>query len=133
MADILVSLDEEGHTVVRTPYARRSWKKYKYRGFKETPEFVNAERGAGQGDDGSPFNWDAAYDILLCAVDSVKAEQFYILRSSGDLTPAADIAYADDLLSRMSSLSGLQLKADIVSAFSIIFGLDIAADKLRTF
>jgi len=33
----------------------------------------------------------------------------------------------------MASLTGLQLKAHIVSAYSIIFGLDIAVNKLQTF
>jgi hypothetical protein len=44
-----------------------------------------------------------------------------------------DIAYADDLLSGISSLTGLQMKADIAFAFAIIFGLDIPYSKLRTF
>jgi len=33
----------------------------------------------------------------------------------------------------MASQKGLQLKADIFSAFSIVFGLDIAHTNLRTF
>jgi len=70
---------------------------------------------------GSPFNWDAAYDILLQELDSVDQGHFYVLRSSGHLTKSKDIAYADDLLSGMSSLTSLQLKVNIVSAFAIIF------------
>ena len=82
---------------------------------------------------GSPINWDAAFDILLCALSTVKVDRFYTKGSSDVLTPALDIAYADDLLSGMSSLAGIQEKANIVSAFAIIFGLDIATSKLRTF
>ena len=63
----------------------------------------------------------------------MKEDRFYTQDSSGILSPALDIAYADDLLSGMSSLEGIQEKAKIVSAFSIIFGLDIATSKLRTF
>jgi len=59
-------------------------------------------------------------------LDSVDEGHFYVLRSSGQLTKSKDIAYAVDLLSGMSSLTGLQLKVDIISAFSII-------SKLRTF
>jgi hypothetical protein len=70
---------------------------------------------------------------LLCELSSVTNDHFYILRPDDTLTPSKDIAYADDLISSTSKLTGLQLKADIVSAFSIIFGLDIATNKLRTF
>ena len=82
---------------------------------------------------GSPLNWIAAFDILLCALSTVNEGSFYIRRHTNVLEPAHDIAYADDLISGMSTRQGLQLKADIVSAFSIIFGLDIATNKLRTF
>jgi ribonuclease HI len=136
IADFLVSLDEMGHTIVRTPYSAKLWDKKKYAGFtgnRKRKAFFNAARGTGQGDVGSPINWDAAFDILLCALSSVKEDRFYTLDSSGILSPALDIAYADDLLSGMSSLEGIQEKAKIVSAFSIIFGLDIATSKLRTF
>jgi hypothetical protein len=133
IANLLVSLDEQGHTIIRTPHSQEIWDKLKYKGFNTLKEFFDAERGTGQGDVGSPFNWDAAYDILLCALDTVDEGLFYVLSPDGILTPASDIAYADDLLSGMSTLKGLQLKADIVSAFAIIFGLDIAKAKLRTF
>ena len=132
IAELLVSLDEKGHTTVRSPYAQREWIKRKYKGFSDR-DYFSAIRGAGQGDVSSPFNWDAAFDILLCALSSVSSDHFYISSSTGHLSPASDIAYADDLLSGMASLTGLQLKADIVSAYSIIFGLDIAINKLRTF
>jgi len=130
IADFLVSLDEIGHTEVRTNHSREKWDKAKYKGFLEATDYFNAERGAGQGDVGSPFNWDAAYDILLQALDSVDQGHFYVLRSSENLTKSKDIAYADDLLSGMSSLNGLQLQADIVSTFAIIFGLEFP--KVRT-
>ena len=132
VANLLVSLDEDGKTIVRTPYAQQIWSKTKYNGFSDF-DYFTALRGAGQGDVSSPFNWNAAYDILLCALSSVSDDQFFLLSPAGYLSPAPDIAYADDLLSGMSSVSGLQRKADIVSAFSLIFGLDIAIPKLRTF
>jgi hypothetical protein len=72
MADFLVSLDEDGHTLVRTTEPRKIWKKQGYKGFQKTPDYVDAVHGAGQGDVGSPFNWDAAYDILLCALEEAK-------------------------------------------------------------
>jgi hypothetical protein len=133
LADLLVSLDEEGHNIVNTPYSQEQWLKHGYKGFTTPLLYFTGERGAGQGDVGSPLNWIAAFDILLCALSSVDEGHFYIRRHNNILTPAHDIAYADDLISGRSTLLGLQHKADIVSAFSIIFGLDIATDKLRTF
>ena len=44
-----------------------------------------------------------------------------------------DIAAADDLLSTCGTLKSLRLMAEVVSAFFIIFGLDIATFKLRTY
>ena len=46
---------------------------------------------------------------------------------------AMDLAAADDLLSTCGTLECLRQKAEVVSAFCIIFGLDIATTKLRTF
>ena len=43
-----------------------------------------------------------------------------------------DTAYADDLLSPASDLELLQRKANIVSAFAMIFGLEISITKLRS-
>jgi hypothetical protein len=133
IANLLVSLDEHGHTIISTPYSERRWKKKKYKGFATPQEYFTGERGAGQGDVGSPLNWVAAYDILLTALSTVTEGAFYIRRPNHTCTQADDIAYADDLISSMSTITGLQLKADIVSSFSIIFGLDIATAKLRTF
>jgi len=133
IANFLVSLDDSGHTLVRTVESKKIWKKQRYKGLGKITYYIDAVRGAGQGDVGSPFNWDAAYDILLCALDTTNQDNFHILRSSVYLMKGHDIAYADALLSGMASLQGLQLKADIVSAFSKAFGLAIAHTKLRTF
>ena len=133
IADLIVSVDEKGHTIIRTPYSQTLWNNHEYQGFKSTRYYFDAKRGAGQGDVGSPLNWVAAFDILLCALSSVEDGRFYILRHNDLLWSSDEIAYADDLVSATSTISGLQLKADIVSAYAIIFGLDIATSKLRTF
>ena len=133
IADLLVSLDESGHTIIQTPYSQDQWNKREYNAFTHKKHYLDPRRGAGQGDVGSPLNWVAAFDILLCALSSVEEGCFYTLKHDDTLAPSEDIAYADDLVSGMSSITGLQLKADIVSAYAIIFGLDIATTKLRTF
>ena len=56
-----------------------------------------------------------------------------MIRTDNCLHPLEDTAYADDLFSISARREGLQSKADIVSAFTIIFGLKIAIHKLRTF
>ena len=70
----------------------------------------------------SPFIWDAFFDILLVAL-KIGAQAKFWLRASGDrLVEIRDTAYADDLLSPTSELQLLQRKANIVSAFVMIFG-----------
>ena len=46
-------------------------------------------------------------------------------------TLVSDIGYADDLVSLSSTLTGLQHKADLMSAFALLFDLSISAPKLR--
>ena len=45
--------------------------------------------------------------------------------------PAPDVSYADDLNTFSATKPGLQPQADTVSAFTVFFGLRIAAGKLR--
>jgi hypothetical protein len=133
VAAYLVGLDTEGFTVIRNPYTelryRRRGRGTFTRRHKPTPSF-QAEVGTGQGDVGSPLNWIAFFDILLCALELDTVDQ-PLFRASGKLHVSRDTGYADDLVSAKSTLGGLQAKADIVSAFAIIFGLDIAVAKLR--
>jgi hypothetical protein len=133
VANYLVGMDTHGTTVIRTPYTER---RFRLRGqstftkkTNRTPSFI-AEVGTGQGDVGSPLNWIAFFDILLCALDQDPTDR-PLIRAKGKLIAARDTGYADDLVSVTTTLSGLQRKADTVSAFAIIFGLDIAIAKLR--
>jgi len=133
VAEYMVGLDTLGTTVIRTPYTER---RYRLKGLNtfttrtpQTPSF-KAEVGTGQGDVGSPLNWIAFFDILLCALDSDKRDR-PLLRAKGKLHFSRDTGYADDLVSVMTTLAGLQRTADTVSAFAIMFGLDIAVTKLR--
>ena len=43
IANFLVSLDEHGHTIVRTPYSHQLWKKKKYAGFPKGTEEAKAK------------------------------------------------------------------------------------------
>ena len=135
LANYLVDLDEGGRTIVSTPLTRRILREQGTRGFAvndktKTPCFI-AGVGSGQGDIPSPFNWKAFFDILLVALAEDSDTPFLVRSENHTLGPADETGYADDLLSSSGKLEGLQTKADMVSAFSIIFGLEIAVHKLR--
>ena len=87
---------------------------------------------AWQGTVDTLLNWNAAFDILLDALRTV-ASDFCFQYIDGFQYPTDDTASADDHLSASGTFEALQKKANIVSAFCIIFGLDIATAKLRTF
>jgi hypothetical protein len=71
------------------------------------------------------LNWIAFFDILLCALEKPDSNRPFI-RFCHRLLQITDTGYVDDLISGEATLVGLQRKADIVSVFAIIFGLDIA-------
>ena len=135
VAEYLVQFDTDGLTFVGTPYTREVLKCEGLAGFSlndttKAPCF-RAEVGTGQGDVSSPFNWNSFFDILLRALDTIKTTPLYVRSEEHLLQPTEDSGFADDLISVSAHAQGLQEKADIVSAFSIIFGLDIAVHKLR--
>ena len=135
LAHYLVEFDTDGYTFVGTPYTRNILANEGLNGFSlfddsKAPCF-QAEVGTGQGDVASPFNWNSFFDILLRALATVDTTPLYIRSTENQLHPTEDSGFADDLISISARGESLQQKADIVSAFSIIFGLDIATQKLR--
>ena len=80
----------------------------------------------------TPTNWNTVFDILLDALSTIPTH-FTFQNAPGWATSVVDMAAADDLQSTCGSLDCLQLKAVVVSAFCIIFGLDIATTNLRTY
>ena len=141
VCEMLVGIDNEGKTVVRTPKAKQLWDELMLLGggtsYEQAAEtfaelYFFAMRGVGQGDTPSPFIWNAFFDILLVALKLGTQSKFWVRGRNDKLHTLADTAYADDMLSPGSDLVILQQKADIVSAFAIIFSFDIAIDKLRS-
>ena len=97
-------------------------------------QYFHTERGTGQGDVSSPLTWMAVMDILLSALNQSRpTENLHFLRRGGVMVEARDVCFADDLTSYSANLHGLQRKADIVSAFTIVAGLDVALAKFRAF
>ena len=133
---LLVSYDTLGRTIVGTPLARETLRRRGTKAFSLTPSKQNlwcfdAIVGTGQGDIPSPCNWNAFFDILLTALSATTVHPFSTRSTDHIIRPTQDTAYADDLLSISASSTGLQAKADMVSAFCIVFGMEIAASKLR--
>jgi hypothetical protein len=130
VAEYLVGIDMGGHTVVRTPHAQKVFWDSGLDGL--LPLAFRAMLGAGQGTVDAPSNWNAVFDILLDALDNISSE-YFVADVHGVSVEAYDMAAADDLLSACGTLKALRAKAEVVSAFCIVFGLDIATLKLRTF
>jgi len=139
IADWLVSIDEAGPTIVRTPAAVKQWNSKGYDGFNEYsptetpthPTYFKAQRGTGQGDNPSPSNYISVADILLHALDLGSREP--PLQGPNSTHPLCDTFYVDDQTSLCSSLGSLQRKADIISAFNIIFGFEFNLQKSDVF
>ena len=133
----IAHLDDQGPTTVRSPWALETWRRSGYHGFGARPStscpntFIR-ERGTPQGDVSSPHAWTAFFDIALCALATTDPSlHFRMLTSRSESALVSDIGYADDLVSLSSSLAGLQHKADLMSAFALLFDLAISAPKLR--
>ena len=139
----LAYMDVGGPTVIRTPWALATWQRHHYDGFRSTPSlehpatFVRT-RGTPQGDVSSPHNWVSFFDIALRALEldqqdpgETPSPAFTAVGRRGQLYPTGDISYADDLVSTAGSLPGLQRKADILSAFTVLFDMELSPGKLR--
>ena len=133
----IAHLDDQGPTAVRSPWALEAWRTAGYQGLGPTisrtcPGTFVRERGTPQGDVSSPHAWTAFFDIALRALAMTDASlHFRMPTAREDTATVSDLGYADDLVSLSSSLDGLQLKADIMSAFALLFDLTISAPKLR--
>ena len=138
IADWLLALDADSHTIVRTEWAVEAWEAAEYEAFARdgvegrVPYFT-PERGAGQGDTSSPATWVVFFDIVLRALGVEDTDPFLTVDLTGHSTPVPDCSFVDDLMSLTSSLAGLQKKADMMAAVSCILGLTIAKTKLRVF
>jgi len=129
-AEFIVGLEEGGQTAVRTPYSadihhRKGLEGLTYPDDLGFPGTFEAERGTPQGDVSSPTSWTALYDILLRALRLQKQRTF---QEDGFFS-----CFADDLVSMGTSTYSIQQQADLVSAFSLIFGLDLATHKFRAY
>ena len=133
----LADMDVGEKTIVRSPYLTGlDPKVLRRRVLADIKLSFSAVKGTPQGDVLSPDVWDMFFDILLTALelDSIQQEaRCYYTDLQGRACFARDTAFADDLLSHARLLPQFQRKADIVSAFAIIFGLTLLPSKIRAF
>eukprot|EP01036_Dinobryon_divergens_P061913 gene61913-biopygen32964 len=92
-----------------------------------------AELGTGQGDVSSPMCWNALFDILLVMLEQSDQTPYYCRGATGNMYKSGETAFADDMESTSATNSGMQDKANVVSAFCLIFGLRISPSKLRRY
>ena len=120
LAEYVINLDLDGHTVVRSPLAQRAHQANPYAGVLHLSFY--AQRGTAQGDVTSPACWNAVYDILLTALELAAAETttFSTMDARGYSLPVREAAYSDDLFSLCGTHAAFQRSADIVSAFSLM-------------
>jgi hypothetical protein len=122
LAERIGMMDEGDVVMPITPWSEH---------FPDKAETFSTGRGTGQGDVTSPTLWGCFFDILLRALESTPSD-FLVRGSNGFIYGVGDTAYADDLLSISATPANLQAKADVVSAFALMFGLELALPKFRT-
>ena len=140
----LAYMDVGGPTVIRNPWALATWNRHQYEGFStslstEQPATFTRTRGTPQGDVSSPQNWVSFFDIALRALDLDQLDPtengppsaFTAAGMGGNPYNTGDISYADDLVFTAASLPSLQRKADILSAFTVLFDMELSPAELR--
>ena len=146
----LAMSDVDGTTVVRSPYAESLWYQLPYRcvhtdgtypagGVASTPDSAIVksfcpERGTGQGDPPSPLKWNAMFDIVATGLRLLEADEpspTYVAGEDNSVYHQKDCLYADDTKAASHSAEVLQRKADLISAFCIVLGLQLSESKIR--
>ena len=138
MAGWLAGMDVAGATAIRSPWALQTCWMHQYKGFRTTPSIdgpntFQRERGTPQGDITSRHNWTSFFDIALRALELDAADPTspaHIHAAHPPVRPTghrvSELAYADDLVAMAHTRDGLQRKADIISAFTTLFDMEIS-------
>jgi hypothetical protein len=91
-----------------------------------------ADNSTGQGNVTSSAIWAFFLDILLTMLHNDSLQNPSMLYGeNGRQYPMQEIAYVDDIESSTFTSTAMQRKADIVSAFCIITGIQLSYSKLR--
>ena len=125
----LIALGIGGEAYIKTPLLTKAI-------VQNNQELINQqaftkETGTPQGDTPSALIWNAFEDILLVATSKCRAGRTSFPTHDGLAVEQESSAFVDDLTSFMGTYEGIQTEADIISAFCIIFGIEISITKLR--
>ena len=123
-AGYMMALYVDCRMVIRTHLACQSWERGQYKALAN--HGYSPEVGMAQGNVDSTDKWAAFFDPLLCALDN---GQFFYQDS---WKWGRSSQGHDDQASFAGTHATLQAKAELVSAFCLIFGLEVAAHKLQT-
>jgi hypothetical protein len=137
IAHWLTALDIGGGVIPKSPSARHHLATTPAHMFPRVgttnriPCFFDTKRGVGQGCPLSPLIWAAVFDILLRALLIADSPATMIpARGTGE-SPSPDTAFVDNLYTLAHDNQAFQAKLDIMSAFSLAFGLTINVTKLQ--
>ena len=137
IAEWLGGMDEDGMVVTRTPAAQDKLRLRGRRAFNRkdgtypSVQGFRSAKGTPQGDVSSPMNWVAIFDILLRALEKASDGKYTIQGEQEGEYDAPDQAYMDDLITPAATHAAIQERANIISAFCIIFGISLSRQKFR--
>jgi len=112
VANLIVNFYRGCLAVPLTPYVKQLFQLDRDSAFSLDPSSVINARGfhgvtgTSQGDNPSPTNWNAAFDMLLRALEGSDSTPF-LVRSGHSLHQVQDTAFADDPFSVSAQREGL--------------------------
>ena len=112
-------MENNSKVTVCTPLARHYWAERYTRRLGETdqtePSFFVPVNGTTQGDTISCLTWTVFENICLGTLRKDPGRvKLYIRGPDGTIHEAADLCYADDLITVSPTLEGMQRKATII-------------------
>jgi hypothetical protein len=133
LAKYIVDLDRGNSTVLRTPWAISLVKEHGhelYDALVRLQLVFERVRGTQQGGKSSPLNWVALFDMVLSGLD-ICSEGLIVQDDCNEMHSVGEICFVDDLLTVQRSSEALQMQADVMSAFAVVFGLKFSVQKFR--
>ena len=129
IANSMIQLGIHSTTYIKTPVLMKA-KIQKKQETIDKQAFIK-ETGTPQGDTPSALMWNLFEDILLVALSNCLVGKTSFLKYDGGSICQQSSAFVDDLTSFRGTYEGIQAEADIISAFCIIYGIELSLNKLQ--
>jgi hypothetical protein len=129
VAKYYVEMGIDGTTYIKTPLLTKAMVQNRQDIIDQ--QAFTKETGTPQGDTPSALMWNVFEDILLVAISKCKEGRASFPTHDGQSITQESSAFVDDLTSFAGTYEGIQAEADIISAFCIIFGIELSIPKLR--